>query len=155
MRRFRLTLSAAIIMAAPISAVAEEGVFPEDLPHACTYENVAGVFGANEDTLSGAGNRLPQALLGVLDLRPDGTAGLALRGFGIVGGPSVSTQEPLEGEWTIEPNCFGFIDFPVYDFPAGRDEVDFLFVAVENGSELFFIQNNPLEAGDAKLLFRP
>ena len=128
--------------------------FPRDLPSQCTLENVAGIFGFNEETSSSPGAREARAFVGLIDLHSDGTALLQIRGFMERGG-EVREGQILEGEWTVEPNCFGLIDFPEVDAPAGSTvEFDFLFVAVENATELFFVSNNPLEEADAKLLFR-
>jgi hypothetical protein len=128
--------------------------FPRDLPSECTLDNVAGVFGFNEETSSSPGAQEARAFVGLIDLHADGTALLQKRGFRERGG-DVREGQILEGEWTVEPNCFGLIDFPEVDAPAGSSvEFDFLFVAVENGTELCLVSNNPLEQIDAKLLFR-
>jgi len=132
----------------------DEEEFLRDLPSACAAENVAGVFGVNEETQSSPTVREPRAFVGVINLRSDGVAVLQKKGFMERGG-EVRTGRVLEGQWTVEPHCIGFIDFPEVDASAGITvEFDYLFVAVENATKLFLISNNPLEAFDARLLFR-
>jgi hypothetical protein len=132
----------------------EEDEFLRDLPSVCAHENVAGVFGFSEETQSSPTVREPRAFVGVINLRPDGSAVLQKGGFMERGG-EVRIGRVLEGRWTIEPHCIGFIDFPEVDASAGVPvEFDYLFVAVENATKLLLISNNPLEAFDARLLFR-
>jgi hypothetical protein len=108
---------------------------PRDLPSECTLENVAGVFGFNEETSSSPGAQEARAFVGLIDLDADGTALLQKRGFRERGG-DVREGQILEGEWTVEPNCFGLIDFPEVDAPARSTvEFDLLFVAVENAKQ--------------------
>jgi len=154
-RMARMTLGAALA-AVPIltGQASAEDMFPEVLPHECTADNVAGIFGFNEDTASSPGIREPRAFVGIIDLQPGGTAMLQKRGFRERGG-DVRQGQLLEGTWTIDANCFGFVDFPEQASPGGNAvEFDMLFVAVENATELLLITNNPLEEMDAKLLFR-
>lgn len=129
--------------------------FPSDLSSECTLDNVAGAFGFNQDSLvNPSDDEGPAAVVGIIDLRPDGTAAMQVQAFGERGG-SASMGPILEGEWSVEPNCFGFIDFPRIELAiGGRAEIDLAFVAVENATELFMIRNNPLEERDAKLLLR-
>lgn len=154
-RMSQIVLSTALCAAAVVSEPARtEEAFLRDLTYQCTLENVAGVFGFNEETLLSPGAREARAFVGLIDLQSDGTAFLQKRGFRERGG-EVRIGQLLEGVWTVEPNCLGFIDFPQVDAPAGDTvEFDLLFVAVENATELFFIANSPLEEVDAKLLFR-
>lgn len=141
-------------VAAQSHAALAQDTLATDLPGECTLESVAGAFGFNEDTGSSPGARENRAFIGIIDLRDDGTAFYQRRGFQERGG-EVRVGQLLEGEWSVEPNCFGEIDFPEVNAPSGGTvELDFAFVAVENATELFFIANNPLEEGDAKLLFR-
>jgi hypothetical protein len=54
-------------------------VFPPNLPSQCTLDNVAGVFGFNEDTPTGVlfwtgASCGRTATIGILDLRPNGDA---------------------------------------------------------------------------------
>ena len=132
-------------------AMADE-VFPPDLPSTCNLDNVAGTYGFNEDSLTSARTGEPNdiAAVGIFHLHPEGGAFFQAKFFTERGG-ELRTSSVYEGEWTVEENCFGFIDFPEF----GEDiEIDFAFVAVENATELFLIRNNPLEEADAKLLFR-
>jgi hypothetical protein len=154
-RMSQIVLGTALGAASIVSEQAwTQEAFPRDLPYQCTLENVSGVFGFNQETRSSPGAGEARAFVGLIDLHSDGTALLQNRGFRERGGEPREGQI-LEGEWTVEPSCFGLIDFPEVDAPAGSTvEFDFLFVAVENGTELFFISNNPLEEADAKLLFR-
>jgi hypothetical protein len=131
-----------------------DDAFLRDLPSQCAPENVAGLYGFSEETRSSPTVREPRAFVGVINLRADGTAVLQKKGFMERGG-EVRTGRVLEGQWTVEPHCFGFIDFPEVDASAGITvEFDYLFVAVENATKLLLISNNPLEAFDARLLFR-
>jgi len=154
-RMARIALAAALGATSMVTGQAwAEDMFPEILPHECTADNVAGIFGFNEDTASSPGIREPRAFVGIIDLQAGGTAMLQKRGFRERGG-EVREGQLLEGTWTIDPNCFGFVDFPESASPGGNAvEFDLLFVAVENATELLLIANNPLEEMDAKLLFR-
>lgn len=150
-----LALGAALLALGAGGSRAEEPSFPADPPYKCTLENVAGVYGSNEDTLR---SPLPQqtvAGIAITDLRPDGTAATQLRLFLERGGPPFIDQV-RHGRWTVEENCFGTIDIEQIVDPSGQVlvELDYLFVAVGNATEIFFVANNPLEEGDAKLLFR-
>lgn len=143
------TLTGASVLVS-VGALAQE-VFPPDLPNTCTLDNVAGAYGFNEDTSrSAVPSTRNTAALGVLHLHPEGDAFIQFKVFLERGGDVVTTSV-FEGEWMVEENCMGEIDFP--EFSEGI-ELDFAFVAVENATELFLIRNNPLEEADAKLLFR-
>jgi hypothetical protein len=147
-------LSASVTILVPGETVAQENPFPLDPPATCTLQNVAGMYGFNEDTLSSPTVSEPRARVGILDLKPDGTATIRFRGFRERGG-DLRSGRVTEGEWEIGDDCSGFVDFPeVVTQTGGVVEVDYLLVAVENGTELFLIGNNPLEEADAKLLFR-
>jgi hypothetical protein len=146
-------LGASVIILVSDETMAQENPFPMDLPATCTLENVAGVFGFNEETLSSPFTNEPVAILGVLDLRSDGTVTSQFRAFAELGGDLI-VGEVVEGVWSVESNCLGSIDIETLTTPLASAEIDFEFVAVENGTELFLIRNNPLEEGDAKLLFR-
>lgn len=148
-----LGLGAVSIGASAGRAGDDDDVFPSDLPSECTLENVEGVFGFNEDTLWAAVTREPAAFIGILDLRSDGTVAGQFRAF-VERGGDVITTDGVEGEWSVEPNCFGFIDLETITTPIGPAELDYQFVAAENATELFIIRNNALEEADAKLLFR-
>ena len=119
--------------------------FPRDLPDQCTLEKVAGIFGFNEETSSSPGAQEARAIVGLIDLHSDGTALLQTKGLQGTGRRGAGRPDP-QGEWTVEPNCFGLIDFPEVDAPAGSTvEFDLLFVAVENATELFFVLTIPLK----------
>lgn len=149
--------SVAVIVAASTMAltfaepsIAQDHILP-DMTQTCSAANVAGVFGFNEHTLTSTVAQQPLALVGILDLRADGTASIQGRAFAEPGGAPIMSPI-IEGEWTVEPNCTGFIDFE--QSTEGPGSPDMLFVAVENATELFIVRNNPLEELDAKLLFR-
>lgn len=120
------------------------------LRYDCSLENVAGVFGYNLDTESSPARQRPGAGLGLLDLKANGDAMLIVKAFLERGGELRMLMQ--EGTWSIDENCFGFIDFPE-DETTGA-ETDYGFIAVENATELFMIRNNPLQEIDAKLLYR-
>jgi hypothetical protein len=146
MWRTAMTVGASALVS--VGAMAQDD-FPPDLPSACTSGNVAGIFGVNEQgtRTSGSGRA---AYVAIIDLQSDGYAAIQAKAFAERGG-ELQTLPFYEGEWTVEENCFGFIDFPVSETGV---EVDFAFVAVENASELLLIRNNPLAKAQAKLLFR-
>lgn len=147
-----LGLLAAASITAPV-AWAQDLIDPER-PYDCTLENVAGAFGFNQDLVRAASTGRPAATIGILDLAPDGTFELQFEAFVEVGGEPV-TSRIYQGEWSVEANCFGFADFQATQSTLGPVvEIDFKFVAVDNATELFLIRNDPLEEGDAKLLFR-
>lgn len=154
MDRFSLSSlsAAALCLCAAWPATAQDLIDPER-PYDCTLDNVAGVYGFNEDTPSGTVTGESIAFVGILELGADGYAAIQFNGFLERGGPGV-TSDVFEGTWEVEPNCLGLIDFETFETPGGSAESDYAFVAVENATELFLIRNNPLEEADAKLLFR-
>lgn len=154
MKSFPINLVAAALTLtmSALPAVAQDLIDPER-PYDCTLDNVAGVYGFNDDTASDTIGGSEIAFVGILELSANGDAAIQFSGFLERGGPG-SMSNVFEGTWTVEANCFGFIDFEPFDTSRGSAHSDYKFVAVENASELFMIRNNPLEEADAKLLFR-
>ena len=147
-------LGAYSVCAVPGRAMAEERSFPSELPAACNQKNVAGTFGFNQKLFAAASTGEPAAVVGILDLRPDGEFTLQFRAFVKHGGDLI-TSLIYVGEWTIEPDCVGFVDFEGTVSTLGPVvDIDFQFVAVENGTEPFSIRNDPLAELDAKLFRR-
>ena len=149
MRKLNATVLLFIpVLTAPFALQAQQPA-----PH-CSLEGVAGVYGFNEDSPSGArGLDAAVALVGLLDLRPNGAAAVRYEVFS-ARAEGRFQSEVVNGVWSVQADCSGEIDFEPFTTVGGENlEQTFLFVAVDDGNELFFVRDNPREEGDAKRLF--
>jgi hypothetical protein len=123
----------------------------------CDTESVAGAYGMNfdgflaEERPNGKTkiflNKRERGV-GRLELNSDGTAAISIRGFA-AGIPGSRVEGPFDvqfgGTWSVGADCTGEIDLDEYD-----SEVDWLFVAVADGSELFVLSGASLGQIQAK-----
>jgi hypothetical protein len=86
--------------------------------------------------------------VGWLALDGDGTAEVSIRGF-TAGLPGSKVEGPFDvqfgGTWSVAADCTGEIDLNEFDA-----EVDWLFVAVKDASELFILSGASLGQAQAK-----
>ena len=122
----------------------------------CNTESVAGAYGMNfdgflaEERPNGTSkiflNKRERGV-GWLALDGDGTAEVSIRGF-TAGIPGSKVEGPFDvqfgGTWSVAADCTGEIDLNEFDA-----EVDWLFVAVKDASELFILSGASLGQAQA------
>ena len=132
---------------------------PARAESACDAASVAGEYGfeiagfANKQPRNGRSHLFVQKPLrgiGVLTLDADGTAHVLIKGF-IAETPQIDQGNPdvveFTGSWFVDEDCTGEIDLLEFG-PV----VDWIFVSVNAGTELFVLSNPSLSQLRAKRL---
>lgn len=157
----RGALAATLLAAAGTAHAADDVLEDLNLPIACNEALLAGVYGFNTNGLvvETSGGRMQvlegarQAGTGTVEFRADGTATFRLERF-FSGVPELEGAGPFfdefEATWQVRPDCTGTADLAEFGL-----DVDWVFIAVENASELHFVSGaGTLAQVDAIQLFR-
>jgi hypothetical protein len=147
------------VAALVIGTFATLGDSPAHAESACDVVSVAGEYGFEIDGFANKQARndksqifvqKPLRGIGVLALNTDATADVLIKGF-IADTPQFDQDDPevieFTGTWSVNDDCTGQIDLDEFD-----SVVDWLFVSVSGGTELFLLSNASLSQLQAKRL---